>query len=168
MNYPNQTGHVAYSKTSEASATALDESGRAGTYDAKILIMLKARETHGATAEEMRKELNKEFPHVHNGSVNGRMSTLWRRKEIVKTKLTRKTDANKQAHVYVHAAFRGMVDAEPEYVDVAGPDMEAALQLAQMLFDAMKFTKDGGAVINLMPLDLAIAENLAARAALKK
>lgn len=48
------------------------------------------------------------------------------------------------------------------------PDNEAALQMCQMLWDALRFQPDGGAKIELMPLDLALVENLASRAGIKK
>ncbi len=168
MNYPNETGFVAHSETSRASARALDESGRAGSYDDLILRELMARGVHGMTAEEARKFLNRTYPHVHNGSVNGRMSTLWRRGSVVKTEETRQTDAKKQAHVYVHAMFRPMVKAMPDYSEAVGDDAEALRQLADMLMGLVwEHQKDGGARIDLTPLDLHIAIGLARRAGIK-
>lgn len=122
MNYPNETGYVNHSQTSRDSAEKLDQSGNAKSYDDMILAFLDARALRGATAEEARKEINKEFPHVHNGSINGRMSTLWRRKEIIKTSYKRKTDAKKDAHVYALATYRDQFAAEgtlePDYSQV--------------------------------------------------
>lgn len=171
-SYPHKTGFVRHSDTSAASARKLDESGRAGTYDAMIMEFLDREGTRGATAEEVRKYLNNWYPHVHNGSINGRLSTLWKRREVVKLTETRMTDAKKSAHVYVHERLRDYANefklAEPEYAQVARGDDGAARQMAQQLFDLLQLTKDGGGKIILTPLELAIVENLAMQAGLKK
>ena len=176
-SYPNKTGFVRHSDTSAESARLLDESGRAGTYDTMIMEFLDKQGEHGATAEEARKYLNTWYPDVHNGSINGRLSTLWRRKEVVKLTECRMTDANKRAHVYVHERLRGWATtnnlADKEYAQVAPdrPDSDAAKaahQMAQTLFDRLILNRDGGASIELLPLDLAIIENLAKQAGLRK
>lgn len=167
MTYPDKTGFVRHSETSAASARALDESGRAGTYDSIIMARLMALGTEGATAEEMRKDLNIRFPHVHNGSVNGRMSTLWRRREIVKTTGKRKTDSGKDAHVYVHHVYRSSVEAMPEYAQVAD-DSEALREMVQIMLQNLQSKPDSSGVIHLTPLDMSLINRLSQRAGLTK
>lgn len=171
-SYPDNTGFVRHSDTSAESARALDESGRADSYDRIIIDFLDKAGMDGATAEELRKHINQWFPHVHNGSINGRLSTLWRRREVVKLKDCRRTDANKRAHVYVHDRHRQEAvmagRAMPEFAQVTGGDDDAARQIAQMLYDRMILDAEGGAVVFIGALDLAVIENLAQRAALQK
>lgn len=47
-------------------------------------------------------------------------------------------------------------------------DNAAALEMCQILWDALKLNRDGGAVINLAPLDLSVIEQLASRAGVNK
>lgn len=161
MSYPNQSGYVRHSDTSQNSAKMLDESGHAGNYDRIIMDSLAARGLRGATADELRRDMRHAFPHLHNGTINGRLSTLWKRRSVIKATETRITDAGRPAHVYVHAQFRGLVVAEPEFSSVAARPvglvdpviLDAVLLLAQnMIINET----DGSAVIRLTPMETSI------------
>lgn len=166
-SYPHHTGFVRHSDTSAASAKMLDESGNAQTYDFFILGKLKELGINGATAEELRKFLNHSHPHLHNGTVNGRLSTLWRRGDVVKCTMTRLTDAKRQSHVYVHDDYRYMVAAEPEYSEVKNQN-ETLHELATLLYQAVVYAPAGGGVAKITPLEMSVINRLAHQAGISR
>lgn len=99
------------SPTSKASAAELDRSGNAENQNQAILGHLKDLGTHGATADELTLWMKENgFPHVHNGTVAGRLVTLELMHGVVKTDRTRETRSKRQAVVYCHILMAGQVN----------------------------------------------------------
>lgn len=144
MSYPNNSGFVAHSDTSKASALALDESGNAATYERIITDYLLKAAIDGATADELRLEMQSQFPKLHNGTINGRLSTLWRNKVIGKCIKTRLTSSGRQAHVYVHGNYISQVPQAPTYEEAVGPDPIAALNALKYLISLFQMPNEYG------------------------
>ncbi len=115
MTYPNSTGHVATSETSRASAQMLDESGAADTQAAEIIGYLERLSLRGGTADELTVWMQRSgFPHIHNGTVAGRLVHLEKQGRIIKTAVTRKTRSNRMANVYMLACHSDKVELAPK------------------------------------------------------
>lgn len=105
MTYPNSSGHLAGSETSEAAARAVDDSGNASSQLNQVVAFLEKVGAEGATADEIREEMLMEWPHIHNAIVSARISRLVVMNKAVKTRRTRLASTGRQQHVYVLARF---------------------------------------------------------------
>lgn len=115
MNYQNPTPFVKHSHTSKASARHMDESGAADSQAGDICRRLKILAAIGATADEMTIWLKENgYSKIHNGTVAGRLVHLEKNGLIVKTGITRKTTAGRQAWVYVGREFKDLCPPCPE------------------------------------------------------
>lgn len=166
MNYPNNTGFMASSETSQESAIAFDDSGLADSYDDIVMSHLLKSGFDGATADEIRRIINLRFPKAHNGTVNGRLSTLWRKDMIEKTKRTRTGESGRRMHVWVHNQYRNSDDvhAKPEKANSS----EQLLKFANALWSYVHICDDGSVSLSADPLDMQILNNMAVAAGLTK
>lgn len=114
MTYPNQSGHVAGSETSEAAARAADESGAAdGQLQAVLTYLSEKAKYKGATADEIRQAIQGDWPHLHNAIVSARIARLVNIGYVVKSTKTRKASTGRPQGVYFHYDFADMEALKP-------------------------------------------------------
>ena len=163
MTYPQTAGFQSHSATSRDAAENLTTQH---SMEGKILAFMEAYQS-GWTGDELQEMLIKDFPTVQTGTIAARLRGLELKKLIVKTSEVRKTRNNRDAYVWKHPKHVKPHEALAPQSETS-INNEAVRELAQLFYDALKLKPDGGAVINLAPLDLVVVETLAARAALKK
>ena len=136
------TAYAKNSETSRESARILDESGAADSQAAEIAGYLERLGLRGGTADELTVWMQGNgFPHIHNGTVAGRLVHLEKAGRIIKTAVTRKTRSNRQANVYMLACHSDKVEIA---VRISTPDMK---KLLKRMCDVL----DGGQVVRLEP-----------------
>lgn len=119
MNYPQTTGHVAESITSRESAEIMDASGQANNQAQFILNALTSAGANGCTADQLTVMMRQNgYPHIHNGTVAGRIVHLEKKGDVRKTALTRKTSANRNACVYIASQHARLLDDSE--LDISG------------------------------------------------
>jgi hypothetical protein len=96
--YPHTPGYQSHSQTSKAAAYALTSKD---SMEADILRYLEGYPS-GFTADELREAFEGKHPDVQAGTIAARLRGLELKNLIRKTKETRPTRNNRQAHVWKH------------------------------------------------------------------
>lgn len=111
MTYPNTSGHLAGSATSEAAAQHVDQSGTAASQLQEVEKIVHGAKYVGVTADFARTVMAENWPFLHNAIVSARLARLVNMGKIVKTVRTRQATTGRQQSVYVHSDFADMEHA---------------------------------------------------------
>lgn len=179
IRYPEAAGHNE-TQTSTAAARELDNGGRDRQLDFCEGALYRSG-VAGMIAEELKEAMNDAgFRNIERSQAAARLSDLTAKDVAYSTDRSRRSGfSGKEQMVYVHRTFattedkvfhegRARTRGRKNTEKVVQIDAAAARQLAEMLMGLVwEHRKDGGARIDLTPLDLHIAIGLARRAGIK-
>lgn len=160
MNYPEDAGYAKNSDTSREAAEMLTDRTQIQNY---VVRKIGNAGQNGMTVDEMKVAAEEYFRRGFDRStIAARFTELEADKRIVKSNLKRKTPRKRWAYAYVAPSIMVLPFEKTKKKE------QPAQVLAQKLWDALTFNRDGTGTIHLSKLDLACVESLAVQAGLSK
>ncbi len=107
MTYPQSSGFLAGSETSEEAARHIDATVAIDQLRG-VERLIHGSAYHGTTADDVRQDLQIHWPHMHNNIVSARIARLVNMGRVMKTARKRKVTTGRNQTIYVHADYADM------------------------------------------------------------